>query len=82
MTIKQARELYFDSARFWLHRVRQVDPQTINDVLAILDYPEYRKDIAWSKHFGRGQVFTSAVMSAGVVLVDLESKRMGVKPYK
>lgn len=76
MSTKLARELYFDSARFWLHNVKQLDHQTIEDVLALMDWPEGRKNITWAARFGRSQVFTTAIMNAGIILADLESRRV------
>ena len=76
MNVKLARKLYFDSARFWLHNVKQLDRQTIEDVLALLDWPEQRQHIEWSAKFGRGQVFTSAIMNSGIMLTDLKSREV------
>jgi hypothetical protein len=71
LTISDARKLYFETARFWLRKVKQVDTQTIEDVLALLDWPEDRKHIVWAAEFGTSQVFTSAVMNAGAKLTEL-----------
>jgi len=70
LTVNEARKLYFDTARFWLNRVKQVDTQTVEDVLALLDWPEDRKKIIWAAEFGTSQVFTSAVMNAGAKLTE------------
>ena len=72
VTIKAARELWQDSARFWLNEVKECDTQTINDVLALIEWPDQLKQMRWSAGFGRGQVFTSAIMAAGVMLAQLE----------
>lgn len=75
MTFKQAYELYFDSARYWLHNVKQIDTQTIEDVLASLECLDVRDVINTTKQYGREEVFTTAILQARCALADLESKR-------
>lgn len=72
MTIKDARQLYFDSAQYWLHHVKRADTQTIEDVLALMDHKDGRANIVWAKHFGREQLFTSAIMQANITLARLK----------
>ena len=84
ITIKAAHELWQDSARFWLNEVKECDTQTCNDVLALIEWPDQLKQMRWAAEFGRGQVFTSAIMAAGVMLAQLkiireESERAGRK---
>lgn len=75
MTIKDAKQLYFDSARFWLARVKQTDAQTIEDVLALMDWSDEQKDIRWSARVGPMQVHASAQIRANVILGQLELRR-------
>jgi hypothetical protein len=75
MNYTEARTLYFDSARFWLERVQQADSQTVEDVLAIMDWKQEHKDIRWAAHHGRAQVYASAIIRANVVLAELNMRR-------
>jgi|SRR5690348_8574518 len=72
MNIKDAKSLYFDTARFFLERVKLSDHQTVNDVLAILGWPEYKKSLKWAASHGAEQVHCNAIMDAGVVLTELK----------
>jgi hypothetical protein len=71
MKIKDATALWLDTARFWLERVAECDRQTVEDVLALLQWPEEIKHLKWAKTFGAKQVFTSATMRAMVLLGEL-----------
>jgi hypothetical protein len=72
ITIKAAHELWQDSARFWLNEVKECSTDTINSVLDLMEWPDPLKTMRWAAGFGRGQVFTAAIMEAGKWLVWLE----------
>jgi len=75
MTIKNAKALWLDAARFYLERVKLCDRQTVEDVLALLQWPAQIKNLQWAMKSGPGQVFTSAVMNANVTFADLQMLR-------
>lgn len=51
------------------------DRQTVEDVLALIQWKAELSHLRWAKTFGPKQVFTSAVMRAGVLLAELEMVR-------
>ncbi len=71
MKLEDAKSLYLKTARFWLENVKCCDRQTVEDVLALMQWPEEIKTLKWAIPFGRGQVFTAGVVGAGKLLTEL-----------
>ena len=68
MNIKAAKKLWLDTARFWAERVAECDRQTVEDIVALVAWPDPLKKLCWAARCGPKQVFTSAVMEAGIQL--------------
>ena len=71
MRIEDAKALYLKVARIYLEDVKCCDRQTVEDVLALMQWPEEIKTLRWAISHGRGQVFTAGVMGAGKLLTEL-----------
>ena len=75
MTVSDDHKLYQDSGRFWLERVKEVDAQTVEDVLALMDWPEHKADIRWAARISPSQVHALGHMKANVILAQLNLTR-------
>lgn len=70
MKQSEAKALWVDTARFWVSNVAQ--SARVEDVVALMLWPEHTKTLKWAKSFGRKQIFVSAVSTASQILSLLE----------
>jgi hypothetical protein len=57
-------------------RCELADAQTVEDVLALMDWPENRKHLRWAANIGPSQVHTTGQMKANTILAELKLRRL------